>query len=141
VTFKLTVTRSSRLHLVAKCGNKGMSGGEGAEGKGAVIVDGMQLRRAAAQLAMPPSATSWKDSAILRYMWQQQDRSLAFWMLTHLRLGKGCLWAGLDSSILQMVLDHPIHYSENLNEFDNEIAVDDEQEGQDDDESELDRVV
>ena len=108
---------------------------------GLQLITGMQLRRAAAQLAMPPSATSWKDSAILRYMWQQQDRSLAFWMLTHLRLGKGCLWAGLDSSILQMVLDHPIHYSEDLNEFDNEIAVDDEEEGQDDNESELDRVV
>jgi len=111
---------------------------------GLQLITGMQLRRAAAHLAMPPSATLWKDSAILRYMWQQQDRSLAFWMLTHLRLGKGSLWAGLDSNILQMVLEHPIHYSEILNEFDDEIAVDDEEDGQalqEDDKSEPDRVV
>ena len=100
---------------------------------GLQLITGMQLRRAATHLAMPPSATGWRDSAILQYMWQQQSRSLAFWMLTHQPLGKGSLWADLDLNLLGLVLTQPIHYAGSLNDFESEVAGDDEEDGQQED--------
>jgi hypothetical protein len=66
-------------------------------------------------------------------MWQQQSRSLAFWMLTHQRLGKGSLWADLDLNLLGLVLTQPIHYAGSLNDFESEVAGDDEEDGQQED--------
>ena len=100
---------------------------------GLQLITGMQLRRAATHLAMPPSATVWRDSAILRYMWQQQSRSLAFWMLTHKRLGKDSLWADLDLNLLGIVLTYPIHYAGSLSDFESEVVGDDEEDGQQED--------
>ena len=97
------------------------------------LVTGLQFRRAAAHLAMPPSAKVWRDSAILRYMWQQQSRSLAFWMLTHKRLGKHSLWSNLDLNLLRLVLNLPIHYTGSLNDFESEVVEDDEEDGQQED--------
>ena len=51
------------------------------------LISGLNLRRAAMQLKLPANAVRWSNEVILRFMWRQQERSLAFWMLTNVRLG------------------------------------------------------
>ena len=51
------------------------------------LMSGLNLRRSAIQLKFPAAAVECSNEVILKFMWRQQEPSLAFWMLTHSRVG------------------------------------------------------
>jgi len=102
------------------------------------LLRGIKLRRASLQLALPQEALEWNNNTILSFWFARKHRSVAFCMLTHIRLGLGSMWSELDAGLLQMVLGFPTHFNDasdwdNSDDTSNEddITIEEEEEEED----------
>ncbi len=71
---------------------------------GSFCLEGIRLCELSAPLGLPTEAAKWGNQRIMHFWWEQQERSLAFYMLTHERLGNGSIWASLEVNILHLIL-------------------------------------
>ena len=79
---------------------------------GPFALKGVELRSVAPQLGLPPFRchAPWSNAEIMRFVHDERDRSVAFCMLAHPRLGAGSGWAELEVGLLRLVLSHPIYW-------------------------------
>jgi hypothetical protein len=75
---------------------------------GFFCLEGIRLCELAKPLALPSEAAKWSNQQIMSFWWERPERSLAFCMLAHERLGEVSIWAALEVDILRLILSHTL---------------------------------